>query len=166
LAYPLLSLWLLILQSLLLGLLLLLLLLLVSAVCYNHIFEILLVRIEDWQSSPCITLLPLLLLLLLLLLMFVVCCSRIFEILPVRIKDWQSSPCIADERNRAALERIRHQQLLAREKLLALDRRRRDLDAMIDRAKHLTVQPEADVSSSSRSNTSCSSISSSRQWLL
>jgi len=64
----------------------------------------------------------------------------------VRIKDWQSSPCIADEKNRAALERIRHQQLLAREKLLALDRRRRDLDAMIERAKHLSVLQEADVS--------------------
>jgi len=72
--------------------------------------------------------------------------SRIFEILPVRIKDWQSSPCIADEKNRAALERIRHQQLLAREKLLALDRRRRELDSLIERAKRLTVQQEADVS--------------------
>jgi len=68
----------------------------------------------------------------------------------VRIKDWQSSPCVADEKNRAALERIRHQQLLAREKLLALDRRRRDLDAMIDRTKHLTVQPEAEVGHTSR----------------
>jgi len=66
--------------------------------------------------------------------------------LPVRIKDWQSSPCVADEKNRAALERIRHQQLLAREKLLALDRRRRDLDALIERTKHLTVQQETDVS--------------------
>jgi len=75
-------------------------------------------------------------------------CSRIFEILPVRIKDWQSSPCVADEKNRTALERIRHQQLLAREKLLALDRRRRDLDVLIERSKHLTVQPEADVSNS------------------
>ena len=80
------------------------------------------------------------------------CCSRIFEILPVRIKDWQSSPCIADERNRAALERIRHQQLLAREKLLGLDRRRRDLDVMIDRAKHLTVQPDADVRNNNNNN--------------
>jgi len=76
----------------------------------------------------------------------VLCCSRIFEILPVRIKDWQSSPCIADEKSRAALERIRHQQLLAREKLLALDRRRHDLEALIERAKRLTVQQEVDVS--------------------
>jgi len=64
----------------------------------------------------------------------------------VRIKDWQSSPCMADEKSRVALERIRHQQLLAREKLLALDRRRRDLDILIDRAKQLTVQQEVDVS--------------------
>jgi len=80
------------------------------------------------------------------------CHSRIFEILPVRIKDWQSSPCVADEKNRTALERIRHQQLLAREKLLVLDRRRRDLDVLIERAKHLTVQPDADVSDN------CSSV--------
>jgi len=72
--------------------------------------------------------------------------SRIFEILPVRIKDWQSSPCVADEKNRAALEHIRRQQLMAREKLLGFDRRRRDLDALIERTKHLTVQPETDVS--------------------
>lgn len=71
--------------------------------------------------------------------------NRIFEILPVRIKDWQSSPCIADEKNRAALERIRHQQLLAREKLLALDRRRHDLEALIERAKRLTVLQEVDT---------------------
>ena len=83
----------------------------------------------------------------------VIWCSRIFEILPVRIKDWQSSPCIADEKNRTALEHIRHQQLLAREKLLALDSRRRDLDALIERTKHLTVQHDADVSHS------CMSIS-------
>jgi len=78
-------------------------------------------------------------------LVVVVRCSRIFEILPVRIKDWQSSPCIADEKSRAALERIRHQQLLAREKLLVLDRRRHDLEALIERAKRLTVQQEVDV---------------------
>ena len=70
----------------------------------------------------------------------------------MRIKDWQSSPCIADERSRAALERIRHQQLLAREKLLALDRRRRDLDVLIEQTKHLTVQHEADVSDASNNN--------------
>jgi len=85
-------------------------------------------------------------------------CSRIFEILPVRIKDWQSSPCIADERSRAALEAIRRQQLLARKKLLGLDRRRRDLDTLIDRAKHLTVQPELDVSHSTVCMSLCLSL--------
>jgi COMPASS component SPP1 len=71
--------------------------------------------------------------------------SRIFEILPTRIKQWHSSPCVADENNRVELERIRSLQLLAREKLLSLDRRHRELNELIDRAKRTPLQPEPEV---------------------
>jgi COMPASS component SPP1 len=84
--------------------------------------------------------------------------SRIFEILPLRIKQWQAAPCIADENNRLSLERIRGLQLLAREKLIALDKRHRELDVLMERAKRATVQPEpdnADVEEEAELNVFC-----------
>lgn len=68
--------------------------------------------------------------------------NRIFEILPQRIQQWQATPCIAEQNNRQELEKIRHQQRLAQEKLMMLDKRRRDLDALIERAKRSTIQPD------------------------
>ena len=44
-----------------------------------------------------------------------------------------------------ALEKIRRQQLQARQKLAELDLRHQDLDALIERAKHATLAPETDV---------------------
>ena len=55
-------------------------------------------------------------------------------------------PCIAEQNNRQELEKIRHQQRLAQEKLMMLDKRRRDLDALIERAKRSTIQPDIEVS--------------------
>jgi COMPASS component SPP1 len=72
--------------------------------------------------------------------------SRIFEILPSRIKQWHASPCVADEKNRSQLERIRGLQLLAREKLLSLERKHRELNVLIDRAKRATILPEPENS--------------------
>lgn len=68
--------------------------------------------------------------------------ERIFKILPQRIHQWQSTPCIAELNNRQELEKIRHQQRLAQEKLMVLDKRRRDLDVLIETAKRLTILPD------------------------
>ncbi|XP_046372627.1 CXXC-type zinc finger protein 1-like [Haliotis rufescens] len=68
--------------------------------------------------------------------------SRIYEILPSRIQQWQSSPCVAEENNKKALEEIRRQQLDARQKLGDLDLKHQELDAIIERAKHSTLDPE------------------------
>lgn len=70
--------------------------------------------------------------------------NRIFEILPQRIQQWQTSPCIADENNKQELEKIRRDQLLAREKLMTLDKRHRDLDLLIEQAKRSTIQPDVE----------------------
>lgn len=71
--------------------------------------------------------------------------SRIYEILPSRIQQWQSSPCVAEENNKKALEEIRRQQLDARQKLGDLDLKHQELDAIIERAKHSTLDPEQTV---------------------
>ncbi|XP_041349665.1 CXXC-type zinc finger protein 1-like [Gigantopelta aegis] len=68
--------------------------------------------------------------------------SRIYEILPSRIQQWQSSPCVAEEGNKKVLEKIRRQQMDARIQLGELDKRHQALDALIERAKHATVDPE------------------------
>ncbi|XP_046572463.1 CXXC-type zinc finger protein 1-like isoform X2 [Haliotis rubra] len=68
--------------------------------------------------------------------------SRIYEILPSRIQQWQSSPCVAEENNKKALEEIRRQQLDARQKLGDLDMKHQELDVIIERAKHSTLDPE------------------------
>ena len=68
--------------------------------------------------------------------------SRIYEILPSRIQQWQSSPCVAEENNKKMLEKIRRQQLEARAALGELDRRHQALDALIERAKNVKVDPQ------------------------
>ena len=75
--------------------------------------------------------------------------SRIFEILPQRIQQCQVTPCIAEENNKVSLETIRNGQLEARQKLVQLDMKHRQLDKLIERAKHATVDKDTEVSVSS-----------------
>ena len=80
-------------------------------------------------------------------LIFVFIFSRIYELLPPKIQQWQNSPCIAEENNKKSLERIRRQQLQARQKLGDLDLKHQELDALIERAKHAVIAREQDVGS-------------------
>ncbi len=44
------------------------------------------------------------------------------------------------------MEKIRRQQLIARQRLVELDLKHQDLDALIDRAKHTSISQEQEVS--------------------
>ncbi|KAL4225956.1 CXXC-type zinc finger protein 1 [Mactra antiquata] len=61
--------------------------------------------------------------------------SRIYELLPPKIQQWQSSPCVAEEKNRRTLEKIRRDQLEARQRLVELDMKHQELDALVERGK-------------------------------
>ena len=71
--------------------------------------------------------------------------SRLFQILPQRIQQWHTSPSSAEENNRHVLENIRKEQLTARQKLVQLDLKHKELDALIDRAKHAVIDPDFEV---------------------
>lgn len=68
--------------------------------------------------------------------------SRIYELLPPKIQQWQSSPCVAEEKNKRTLEKIRRQQMEARQKLGELDQRHQELDSIVEKAKHARIDPE------------------------
>ncbi|KAH3820690.1 hypothetical protein DPMN_122566 [Dreissena polymorpha] len=68
--------------------------------------------------------------------------SRIYELLPPKIQQWQSSPCVAEERNRRTLDKIRREQMEARQRLMELDMKHQDLDALIEKAKHVKIESE------------------------
>ncbi|XP_064606239.1 CXXC-type zinc finger protein 1-like [Liolophura sinensis] len=68
--------------------------------------------------------------------------NRLYELLPPKIQQWQSSPCVAEENNKKALERVRGQQLQARQRLGELDLKHQELDALIERAKHASISQE------------------------
>ena len=76
------------------------------------------------------------------------CFRRIFKILPQRIQQYQATVCVAEERNRAELEKIRQQQEEARKSLINLDKRHNELDSIVNRAKQLKVPSNYEVSSS------------------
>ena len=70
---------------------------------------------------------------------------RIYKILPQRIQQYQASSCVAEERNRAELEKIRQQQEDARRSLIDLDKRHNELDLTVNRAKQLKPAPDHEV---------------------
>lgn len=74
--------------------------------------------------------------------------SRIYELLPPKIQQWQSSPCVAEEKNKRTLEKIRRQQMEARQKLGDLDQRHQELDAVVEKARHCRIEPEQEQSES------------------
>ncbi|PNF24443.1 CXXC-type zinc finger protein 1 [Cryptotermes secundus] len=66
--------------------------------------------------------------------------NRIYQVLPQRIQEWALSPCAAEESNKRALESVRKHQLEVRRILQELDKRHKELDAIIERAKMATVE--------------------------
>lgn len=70
--------------------------------------------------------------------------NRIYQVLPQRIQEWALSPCIAEEMNKRELESVRRQQLEVRVILQELDKRHKELDAIIERAKHASVDTHGD----------------------
>ena len=72
-------------------------------------------------------------------------CSRIYELLPPKIQQWQSSPCVAEEKNKRTLEKIRRQQMEARQKLGELEQRHQELDTIVEKAKNARIDPEEEV---------------------
>lgn len=71
--------------------------------------------------------------------------SRIYELLPPKIQQWQNSPCISEENNKRSLEKIRRQQLETRQMLGDLDLRHQELDAIVERARHVTATHDQEV---------------------
>lgn len=65
--------------------------------------------------------------------------SRIYQVLPQRIQEWSLTPSKAEEKNRKELESIRSKQTIVRATLNELDKRHRELDLLVERAKLCTV---------------------------
>ncbi|KRT78243.1 PHD finger motif containing protein, partial [Oryctes borbonicus] len=70
--------------------------------------------------------------------------NRIYQVLPQRIQEWALSPCVAEETNIKSLEEIRKQQFEVQQILQELDKRHRELDMIVERARHAIVDPNAD----------------------
>ncbi|GLV36846.1 CXXC finger protein 1 [Carabus blaptoides fortunei] len=71
--------------------------------------------------------------------------NRIYQVLPQRIQEWSLSPCVAEEKNKHSLDQVRKQQQEVRQILHELDKRHRELDAIIERAKHATIDPNHEM---------------------
>lgn len=69
--------------------------------------------------------------------------SRIYQVLPQRIQEWNLSECVAEERNKKQLDVIRGKQATVRATLTELDKRQKELDLLVERAKHCTLDPKA-----------------------
>ncbi|XP_063925339.1 CXXC-type zinc finger protein 1 [Zophobas morio] len=80
--------------------------------------------------------------------------NRILQVLPQRIQEWALSPCSAEESNIKALDQVRKQQFEVKQILQELDSRHRELDAIIDRAKSATIDPNVDYDNEEESEMS------------
>lgn len=69
--------------------------------------------------------------------------NRIFQVLPQRIQEWNLSTCNAEEQNKKRLDTVRAKQITVRATLAELDKRHKELDLLVDRAKHCTLDPKA-----------------------
>ncbi|XP_060533176.1 CXXC-type zinc finger protein 1 [Cylas formicarius] len=83
--------------------------------------------------------------------------TRILQVLPQRLQEWALSPSAAEELNIKALDQVRKQQLEVREILHELDKRHREIDYLVDRAKSATIDPnsEYDVEKDEESSMYC-----------
>lgn len=70
--------------------------------------------------------------------------ARIYSVLPQRIQEWKMSECVAESKDIRQLEKIRRQQLEAREVLQQLDQRHLELDRLVERGKKASIDPKAD----------------------
>lgn len=68
---------------------------------------------------------------------------RIFRVLPQRIQEWNMSPSAAEAQNKRSLDTIRAKQATVRATLAELDKRHRELDLLVDRAKKCTLDARA-----------------------
>lgn len=71
--------------------------------------------------------------------------ARIFSVLPHRLQEWALTPCISEQSNIKALENIRKQQNDVKKILQELDKRNFDLDRIVERARHATIDPHSDI---------------------
>lgn len=69
--------------------------------------------------------------------------NRIYRVLPQRIQEWNLSPCKAEDQNKRTLDNIRAKQGTVRATLAELDKRHKELDLLVDRAKRCTLDPKA-----------------------
>lgn len=69
--------------------------------------------------------------------------NRIFRILPQRIQEWNLSPCISEEQNKRQLDTVRSKQANVKATIAELDKRHKELDLLVERAKHCTLDPKA-----------------------
>ncbi|XP_017474867.1 PREDICTED: CXXC-type zinc finger protein 1-like [Rhagoletis zephyria] len=65
--------------------------------------------------------------------------NRIFQVLPQRVQEWNLSSCRAEEENKKQLDQIRSKQAVVRFALAELDKRHMELDMIVERAKHSTL---------------------------
>nr|XP_022904952.1 CXXC-type zinc finger protein 1-like [Onthophagus taurus]XP_022904953.1 CXXC-type zinc finger protein 1-like [Onthophagus taurus]XP_022904954.1 CXXC-type zinc finger protein 1-like [Onthophagus taurus]XP_022904955.1 CXXC-type zinc finger protein 1-like [Onthophagus taurus]XP_022904956.1 CXXC-type zinc finger protein 1-like [Onthophagus taurus] len=70
--------------------------------------------------------------------------NRIYQVLPQRIQEWALSPCLAEEKNIKNLEEVRKQQMEVQRILHELDKRHRELDLIIERARNALIDPNAE----------------------
>lgn len=69
--------------------------------------------------------------------------SRIYQVLPQRIQEWNLSPCKAEENNKKMLDTVRAKQIAVRATLAELDKRHKELDLLVERAKRCPLDPHA-----------------------
>lgn len=67
--------------------------------------------------------------------------TRILQVLPQRIQEWALSPSVAEELNIKALDQVRKQQVEVQQILQELDKRHKELDIVIERAKNANIDP-------------------------
>lgn len=71
--------------------------------------------------------------------------NRIYQVLPQRLQEWAMTPCIAEQNNRRALENVRKQQNDVRRILHELDKRHMELDQIVERARHSSIDPKTEI---------------------
>ncbi|XP_050306350.1 CXXC-type zinc finger protein 1 isoform X2 [Anthonomus grandis grandis] len=83
--------------------------------------------------------------------------TRILQVLPQRLQEWSLSPTVAEEMNIKALDQVRKQQVEVRTILQELDKRHKEIDYLINRAKNVSIDPkwENDVEKDEESSMYC-----------
>lgn len=100
--------------------------------------------------------------------------NRIYQVLPQRIQEWALSPSMAEEKNIkgflfvqiflfynnkivcfffVALDQVRKQQMEVKQILQELDKRHKELDLIIERAKNATIDPSQENDTEDESET-------------